>query len=80
MALPREILDSNSTAVIGPAMVLNSNLVLPRCEKVLECAILSEELFPANKTDLLTCLQERRCSTMKAKGIQHVMIMRLGDG
>ena len=68
MALPREILDSNSTAVI----------VLPRCEKVLECAILSEELFPANKTDLLTCLQERRCSTMKAKGIQHVMIMRLG--
>ncbi|KAK8790276.1 hypothetical protein WA588_000438 [Blastocystis sp. NMH] len=76
MALPREILDSNSTAVIVPAMFLNSNLVLPRCEKVLECAILSEELFPANKTDLLTCLQERRCSTMKAKGIQHRYVQR----
>ena len=73
MALPREILDSNSTAVIVPAMFLDTNLVLPRCEKVLDCAILSEQLFPANKSELLTCLQDKRCSTMKSKGLQHVI-------
>ena len=73
MALPREMLDSESTAIIVPAMFIDTNLVLPRCKTVLECAILSEELFPANKTDLLDCLQKRRCSTRKGNGVQHVI-------
>ena len=73
LSLPSEILSSNETAVIIPAMFLKPELILPNCSSIMDCAIKSQNLFPSNKSDLRRCLKNRICFTMKERGLQHVL-------
>ena len=71
MHLPQSILESNTSAVIVPASFLRQAPILKNCTTLLECALLSESLFPKNKEELINCVQRRECSHSKEKGVQH---------
>lgn len=75
ISLPSEILNSNETAVIIPAMFIKPSLVLPNCTSIMDCALKSESFFPTNKSELRKCLHKQVCTTMKERGMQHVVIL-----
>ena len=72
MRIPQNILDSPSAAIIVPSFFLNKDIVLSQCKNLMDCAMLSERLFPVNRTSLLKCIQRGTCLYHKARTVTHV--------
>ena len=72
MKIPKNILDSSTAAIIVPSFFLNKDLVLSQCKGLMNCAMLSERLFPLNRTSLLKCIQKETCLYHKTGTVTHV--------
>ena len=72
LRIPRTIMNSHSSAIIVPGFFLNKETVLPRCKGLMDCALLSEQLFPRNRSSLLKCIRKGTCLLQKANTITHV--------
>ena len=65
-------MDSDSSAIIVPALFLKKEAILSKCGPLMECAMVSERYFPGTREELKECVDRGDCLLYKHKTITHV--------
>lgn len=69
--IPKDVMDSDSSAIIVPAFFLKKEAILSKCGSLMECAMVSERNFPGTREELKECVDRGDCLLYKHKTITH---------